>query len=386
VRVDEFRSRFPITSDRAYLFSGAMAPAADTVISAAREWLSDWASRPLRRYDSALTEMDTLRDAVGAVLRVDGGHVALTANTSQASNTGVRILLSDLQQSKGKANVVVDRTTYPSSRYPWLVLGHIELRVASSAAPGAMTDAIAEQTDDDTVAIVVSHVDPLTGIRHDLEALAEVARRHASALMVDVAQSAGVLEIPTHLDEVRVVVGTTMKWLLGTPGIGFLYVHPRLMDRVDGLDVGYLGLDLGAEPFPQSWMPQRRSDAGRFELGLPNLAGLVPSAEGIRLVMGLGQSVVLDRISRLAGYCIEGLRDAGITVRTPMEPRHRAGIVAFDIPSAPELAEYLRSRRVDVGGYHWGLGRVDPHAFNNEEDVERFLAGVQAFQNGRTGT
>ena len=76
VRVDEFRSRFPITSDRAYLFSGAMAPAADTVISAAREWLSDWASQPLRRYDSALTEMDALRDAVGAVLRVDGGHVA----------------------------------------------------------------------------------------------------------------------------------------------------------------------------------------------------------------------------------------------------------------------------------------------------------------------
>jgi cysteine desulfurase / selenocysteine lyase len=386
MRVDEFRSRFPITSDRAYLFSGAMAPAADTVISAAREWLSDWASQPLRRYDSALTEMDALRDAVGAVLRVDGGHVALTANTSQASNTGVRILLSDLDQSKRNANVVVDRTTYPSSRYPWLVLGHIELRVASSASPGAMTDAIAERTDDDTVAIVVSHVDPLTGIRHDLEALAEVARRHAAALMVDVAQSAGVLEIPTHLDEVRVVVGTTMKWLLGTPGIGFLYVHPRLMDRVDGLDVGYLGLYLGAEPFPQSWMPQRRADAGRFELGLPNMGGLVPSAEGIRLVMGLGQRVVLDRISCLAGYCIEGLRDAGIAVRTPIEPRHRAGVVAFDTPSAPELAEYLRTRRVDVGGYRWGLGRVDPHAFNNEEDVERFLAGVQAFQNGRTGT
>ncbi len=115
------------------------------------------------------------------------------------------------------------------------------------------------------------------------------------------------------------------------------------------------------------------------------MAGLVPSAEGIRLVMGLEQSVVLDRISCLAGHCIEGLRDAGITVRTPIEPRHRAGVVAFDTPSAPELAEYLRSRRVDVGGYHWGLGRVDPHAFNNEEDVERFLAGVQAFQNGRRG-
>jgi selenocysteine lyase/cysteine desulfurase len=384
VKVDEFRYHFPITSDRAYLFSGAMAPAADTVLSAAREWLANWASEPLRRYDSALAEMAMLREAIGTVLHVSDRQVALTANTSQASNTGVRILLSDLDPSNRHANVVVDRTTYPSSRYPWLVLGELEVRVAPTVTPGAMTDAIAERTDDDTVAIVVSHVDPLTGIRHDLEAIAEVARRHQSAVMVDVAQSAGVVDIPTHLGEIQVVVGTTMKWLLGTPGIGFLYIHPRLTNHVAGLDVGYLGLDLTEEPFPESWLPQRCGDARRFELGLPNLAGLVPSAEGIRLLLGLEQRLVLDRISRLVGSCIEGLRDAGITVRTPMEECHRAGVVAFDTPNAPELAEYLRSRRVDVGGYSWGLGRVDPHAFNNEEDVERFLAGVWDFQGGRS--
>ncbi len=383
MRIDEFRSRFPITKDRAYLFSGAMAPAADTVLSTARDWLSDWASQPLRRYDSVLGEMATLRDAIGTVLRVSGRQVALTANTSQASNTGVRILLSGLDESSRHANVVVDRTTYPSSRYPWLVLGELELRVAPSVAPDAMTEAIAERTDDDTVAIVVSHVDPLTGIRHDLEAVAEVARRHGSAVMVDVAQSAGVLEIPTQLDEIQVVVGTTMKWLLGMPGIGFLYVDPRLTKSVARVDIGYLGLALDGEPFPESWLPERHSDARRFELGLPNMEGLVPSVEGIRLLMELGQRLVLDRISSLAGHCIEGLREAGITVRTPMDPRYRAGVVAFDTPSAPELAEYLRSRRVDVGGYPWGLGRVDPHAFNDEEDVERFLAGVYDFQHGR---
>jgi selenocysteine lyase/cysteine desulfurase len=176
-----------------------------------------------------------------------------------------------------------------------------------------------------------------------------------------------------------------MKWLLGTPGIGFLYIHPSLMDRVAGLDVGYLGLDLPGEPFPPSWVPERLGDARRFELGLPNMAGLVPSAEGIHLLMGLGEGVVLDRISRLASRCIEGLLDAGIPVRTPIEPGHRAGVVAFDTPSAAELAEYLRSREVDVGGYQWGLGRVDPHAFNNEDDVARFLAGVRSFRDGRSG-
>jgi hypothetical protein len=35
---------------------------------------------------------------------------------------------------------------------------------------------------------------------------------------------------------------------------------------------------------------------------------------------------------------------------------------------------------VDIGGYDWGLGRVDPHAFNNADDITRLLDGVRSFK------
>ena len=127
-------------------------------------------------------------------------------------------------------------------------------------------------------------------------------------------------------------------------------------------------------------------DAGRFELGLPNMAGLVPSAEGIRLVKGLGQSVVLDRISCLAGHCIEGLRDAGIRVRTRSN-RATGQVSLRSIPRAhPNSLSTCGRAEWTLAGTTGVWGAWDPHAFNNEEDVERFLAGVQAFQNGQTGT
>ena len=356
MRIDEFRSRFPITKDRAYLFSGAMAPAADTVLSMARELalgLGFAATSALRlssrRDDDATRRYRNCPPCQRPPSRADSQYVA-----------GVQYRRAHSPQWLGRVKAARQRCRrpdyLPEQPLPVACTRGAGAPGSASVAPDAMTEAIAERTDDDTVAIVVSHVDPLTGIRHDLEAVAEVARRHGSAVMVDVAQSAGVLEIPTQLDEIQVVVGTTMKWLLGMPGIGFLYVDPRLTKSVARVDIGYLGLALDGEPFPESWMPERHSDARRFELGLPNMEGLVPSVEGIRLLTELGQRLVLDHISRLAGQCIEGLREAGITVRTPMDPRYRAGVVAFDTPSAPELAEYLRSRHVDVGGYPWGLG------------------------------
>ncbi|MBW2367677.1 MAG: hypothetical protein JRH15_07315 [Deltaproteobacteria bacterium] len=53
----------------------------------------------------------------------------------------------------------------------------------------------------------------------------------------------------------------------------------------------------------------------------------------------------------------------------------------------------MREQGVDVGAvpletstsaaYNGDLFRVDPHFYNNQEDIDRFLAGVDAFFNSR---
>jgi selenocysteine lyase/cysteine desulfurase len=76
---------------------------------------------------------------------------------------------------------------------------------------------------------------------------------------------------------------------------------------------------------------------------------------------------------------MDGLGELGISVRTPSDPDQRAGVIAFDLPEAYELAAYLAGIGVDVGGYNFGLGRIDPHAFNTVEDIDRCLAGIREF-------
>lgn len=373
--VAEFRRQFPIAEKRAYLFSGAIAPAAKSVRREMERWIEQWSEAPLVNYDAVFAEMARTRSAIGKILGVHGRDVALSENTSRASNTGVRILVG---RGTG-SNVVLDRTSYPSSRYPWLALSDVEVRVARHRAGEMARDAIAACVDDQTIAVVVSHVDPLTGFRHNLPILAEVCAKHNAALMVDVAQSAGVVPLPRCLEGIDIAVGTTMKWLLGPPGIGFLYVRPGLGADTVGLDVGYLGLAVEGEDWPQSKLPRRVTDSRRFELGLPNMPGLGAAAEGVELLLRVGVSAVSSRVSELAGLCIEGLTKAGIAVRTPSDADSRAGVVAFEFQRAEELAKYLRKVGVDVGGYSWGLCRVDPHAFNTLDDVHRLFDGLRAF-------
>jgi selenocysteine lyase/cysteine desulfurase len=255
-----------------------------------------------------------------------------------------------------------------------------EIRAVAAPLGGAIYEEIERCTDDDTIAIVVSHVDPLTGFRHDLKELIEIASQHGTALMVDLAQSAGAVPLPADLAGIDIAVGTTMKWLLGPPGIGYLYARPGLRDDLAGLDVGYLSFVVDGEQWPQSTLPLAVGDARRFELGLGNMAGLRAAVAGIQLLRQMGVPAVSDLVSELADWCISGLRDLGFLVRTPADPRWHAGVVAFESDRAYELAAFLRTRGVDVGGYKWGLGRVDPHAFNNAEDVRRFLDGVKQFQ------
>ena len=81
-------------------------------------------------------------------------------------------------------------------------------------------DDLAEAVDDRTIAVSVSHVNEMTGFRHDLEALGALCGERGAALVVDAMQSAGALQIDVHGWGVHFLACGAMKWLLGPAGVG----------------------------------------------------------------------------------------------------------------------------------------------------------------------
>jgi len=368
VDLAEFRAAFPITRTRAYLFSGALAPAARPVRDAWDEWSARWSDDPNSVYtgEMMLGAMDSLRAAFARLIGADPATIAITDNTCRAANIAIRIL------AQRPGNVVVDDSTYPSSAYPWYVRGDREVRHVRTDGVADAAGALADRIDADTVAVCITHVAPFTGRRHDLAAIAAAAHAEGAMVLVDAAQSTGVVPIDVGRDGIDVLVTTAMKWMLGPPGIGFLHLSPLLLADAPTLDVGYLGLDAPLGEWPPDAMPPIVADARRYELGLPNLPGVFAARAGIELLLDVGLERLYAQVEGLATRCIDGLHERGADVLTPADPAQRAGVVAFRHADAQGLYERCRRNRVDIGAI--GAVRVDPHGFNSDGDIDRFFA------------
>lgn len=374
---EQARQCFPITERRAYLFSGGLAPAATSVREAHDRWTDAWMYDPAAPYADYEGEWERARQRFATLIGADAEEIAVVDHTSRGSNLIVQML-----PAAESSNVVVDEYTYPSSIYPWLLApkAGIELRQVRAREHAIHLDDLARVVDDHTVAISISHVSPKSGFRHDLAALAELAHSHAAVLIVDAAQSVGALDLNVRQLGVDFLTTCAMKWLLGAPGVGFLYVAREHVERFEPPQAGYAGVVSS----PGSAVTDRlefRRGARRHEQGMPSLAGVAASRAGLDLLLEVGTRTIEPHVLELSGRCVEGLLSRDLRLYTRSEPELRAGVVALPVIDGQRIVGFLRERAVDI----WTdpsatLLRIDPHVFNNSEDLARLFAGLDEFR------
>jgi cysteine desulfurase / selenocysteine lyase len=374
---EQARQCFPITGARAYLFSGGLAPAATSVRAAHDRWTDAWMYDPAAPYAEYQVEWERARERFATLIGAEPSEVALVDHTSRGSNLIVQML-----DAPAGSNVVVDEYTYPSSIYPWLLApkAHVELRQVAAHENAIDIDDLARVVDEHTFAISVSHVSPKSGFRHDLAAVAELAHSYGALLMVDAAQSAGALDLDGRALGVDFLTTCAMKWLLGAPGVGFLYVAREHVERFQPPHVGYAGVRRSPGALvndPLEFQPGAR----RHEQGMPSLAGVAASRAGLDLLLEVGTRTVEPHVLQLSGACVEGLLRRDLELYTRPEPELRAGVVALRVVAGQRIVGFMRERAVDI----WTdssqtLLRIDPHIFNDSNDLARFFAALDDFR------
>jgi selenocysteine lyase/cysteine desulfurase len=379
--IEEARALFPITRERVYLFAGALCPAADPVRDAMQAWLETWAHDPCFHRTDYFTDWRRLRESFALLVHANESEIAITDNTSRGANLAIAMI--DLREG---SNVVVDATTYPSSFYPLLLpeRSGVEVRAIPTEQDGhPRLDVIADLIDERTVAVSVSHICRTTGFRHDLRPLADLIHARNGYLLVDAAQSAGAVEIDVRAEGVDMLFCGAMKWLLGPPGVGFLYIRRELADTLSPPHVGPVGLDLSSG-YPNDPRFAFKDGARRHELGIGDLPGIAGARAGIEILLRFGAGAIEIHVLELTRRLIEGLRDRGVAVMTPLEPTRRGGVVAFRHDRPTELMHFLRDRKIDVWGYSAeSRMRADPHLYNNTSEIDQLLAGIDEFEAGR---
>ena len=372
----EIRNLFPIMKERTYLFSGGHSPASTPSRDAVQRLTDHWGLDTGDLYGRLDEDMDRARGLFAGLIGADEDEVAIVDSTGAGANLAVELI--DPPES---GNVVFDEWSYPSSIYPWMLppRRHLEKRFVKSRNGVIEPADLAAAIDDDTVAVSISHVTQGEGFRQDLQAVSQAAPAHGALLLVDAAQSAGAVEIDVHEQGVDFLYCGGCKWLLGAAGVGFFYGARRLLDRMPPHAGGPSAARTPGDSPRDGFVP--KPGAARFQLGMPNLLGLAATTPGLEILGQAGMGNVEAHILGLSGYCIAELRERGFEVLTPSDPARRGGIVAVVMDDAPDVERYMRRQRIDVySGHTYNRTlRIDPHIFNNRDDIDLFLAKLDKY-------
>lgn len=371
--LDGLRAEFPILSAKTYLNScslGALSRRSESYLDEFRErWHAMGASA---WYEHWLGRVEDLRTRVAAFWGASPAETALLPSTSVALS-----VVAESVKPGRRNRVVCSELDFPTLAYQWAVKPEIELVVLKSPDGVRMDpEQYAEAVDERTLFLATSHVFFTTGYVQALGTLAQVAHRAGAWCLVDGYQGVGQVPLDLSATGVDFYTGGPLKWLLGGPGLAYLYVRgdlvPTLEPRITSWFAadGQFGFDL--EGF------RYRPDARRFEMGTPALPTVHTALGGQEIVDELGIGRIHARNRHLTEHLVARCREAGLALRLA-EPAHRSAIVMVRHDDPPGAVAWLAEHGVIVD-HRPGHVRVSPHAYNTEEELDRCVEVLAAYR------
>ncbi|WP_341953613.1 aminotransferase class V-fold PLP-dependent enzyme [Salinibacterium sp. TMP30] len=313
--------------------------------------------------------MNSCRAQLAGLMGVNAQNIALVSSSSEALH---RVVESIPWRTGG--NVVSCDIEFPSVTLPLVSLKTrgVDVRIVANQEWRVSEDDIAASVDDNTQAIILSHVSYMSGSRFDLEKLSALARKVGALLIVDVTQSLGV--VPVDATQADIVIASTYKWLLGAHGTGVVYIKDPESSLLQPEFVGWRSVqDMFApdrfERF-QLW-----PDARRWELGYPGFPSLYMLESSLQYLTQYSPESIEKHILQLGTVLLEGAIGHGMLNMTPLLPELRAGNIALRANEPVKLAQDLSEKGILAWG---GDGRIrfSIHLFNDLSDVEAALLAL----------
>lgn len=365
----DWRAEFPILARSTYLNScslGALSRRAQARLAAfEEEWHTHGASA---WYEIWLGRLDELRDRVGGMLNAGEDELALAPSTSVALSA----LASSLDYRK-RPRVVVAELDFPTIAYVWMARPDVEVvRVPSDDGVSIDLARWEAAIDERTAAVATSHVFFRTGAIQDIRAIGALAHRSGALMIADAYQSAGQIEVDVKALGVDALTGGPLKWLLGGPGLSYLYVTNALAETLRPTIAGWFGTQQQFAFDIEHYEP--RDGARRFELGTPALPTVHTALGGQEIIDEIGVGRIAERNRALTDRVVRRAGEAGLEMLATKEAE-RSAIVMIRRPDPAATVKRLAADGIIVD-WRPGYVRVSPHFYNTEDEIDATIAAI----------
>jgi len=363
-----FRAEFPILERTNYLVSNSLGAMPRGVPDRLAEYVDLWAEQGVKAWTQGWWDMPVeVGNEIAPLIGAGPGEVVMFPNVTLAQAA----VISAIDYTPPRDTIVMTELDFPSVRYVYerlaTRLGARIVVVPSEDGISIDLDRLLDAIDERTRLVAISHVLFRSAYVMQATPIARKAHEVGALTSFDAFHSVGVMPVDVKTCGTDFATGGVLKWLCGGPGGCFLYVSPNVAQR---LAPAITGWQAHARPFGFEPEMEYTESAFRWLNGTPVIPALYAAIEGPRIVRRAGIERIREKSIRQTSRLIELADGRGYNVKAPRDPERRGGTVAFDVPHAYEVAQYLLANRVLVD-YRPGAGiRIAPHFYTSDAEIE----------------
>ena len=317
--------------------------------------------------------------------------------------SGATASLNLVAQSWGFANlrpgdeILTSELEHHSSILPWQNVAKYTgavLKLVPLSADGRISlENVEAALSERTKIVALTYVSNVMGYITPIKEICDLAHKRGAMVTVDAAQAAPHLKI--NVQELGCdFLSITGHKMLGPSGVGALYARWDILSKMPPVLFGGEMVDTVRLDGETSF----KNPPYRFEVGTPNVAGVIGLTPAIEYLERVGLEAVHAYELTLRDYAMEGLRQIeGVTIYNPGSD---TGIITFNVDGVHphDMATVFDAAGVCVrAGHHCAQPlmkrlcqaatiRAACYLYNTREDIDALIgatiAGKEAFADG----
>ncbi len=360
-QIQEIRSRFNIFQRKIYLNTCSQGALSDAVQAGLADYIASWHEQG-SPWETWVNRYEEARTAFAQFINASPDEVAIVTSASSGINS-----IASALDFKERKKVVMGGFEFPTMGHVWLAQRIRGAEVQFVSAEGNRLPAVnyEKMVDRNTCIVPLTHVCFKNGFRSEVGAITQIAHSSGALVMLDDYQDCGTRPVDVKALDLDFFVTGTLKYLLGPPGLAFMYVRKDLISSLVPTVTGWF-----AQTNPFAFDPQHIDlsfTARRFESGSPSVPNVYAAVPGFQLLREIGMENVAGHIKQLTQSLLRYARDLGIRAKTPADS---AGpLVVLQSKDSTLLVQKFAESDIVASNRHDGL-RISFHVYNTMDDVK----------------
>ncbi len=374
-RMNAYREHFPIFKNTVYINSCSYAALSVEVEAAFLKYLKDrhevgadwieWCDR-----------LERVRALFAELLNANTDEIAVTTSASASLSA----ISSSLNLTGKRKKIVTTDLAFPTEAHAWHALKKHGAEVVHVKETDGMIDLddLEKIVDENTLLVAVPLVCYRNGALADIPAIRDVARKNGAMILVDAYQGVGAVPIDAKEWDVDFIVGGSLKYLLSTAGVGFLFVRNDLISKSQPTQTGWFAQEDIHAMLIHDNIPA--NNARRFEQGTPSVPNLYAVEAGLNLILEIGLKNIRRHVAELNERLKAGINDIGGKLMSPKDPEKHGAMITVASTDEYALVAALAERNIVVSCRDGNL-RISAHFYNNDADIDAVITALKENEN-----